>query len=42
MPLAVIPDDAFELAILHHTFTDAEDLADLWPAPTEPTPCAAA
>ena len=42
MPIAVLPDDAFEFAILHHILTEPEDLADLWPIPTEPMPCAAA
>lgn len=42
MVLAVLPDDAFQFALLHHAFTTAEDIADLWPLPSETIPCAAA
>ncbi len=42
MRLRVLTDDAFHSALLHHEVTDPLDLTDLWPAPHEAGPAAAA
>lgn len=38
----VLQEDAFQFALLHHILTKPEDLVDLWPAPHEIEPAAAA